>query len=147
VKATVAQTVASALAGLALSHTIAKAILFGFLTRSLPFFRTPKKVRGRSFWHALQSAREESLMAAALLLAAYGVVTRQGSETPDVLVWIMVLLVQSIPYLAAVIMSLVSAFAQLPAKLIDTVTAPPPADHSAAGAKRVVEPAGHESKP
>jgi exo-beta-1,3-glucanase (GH17 family)/cellulose synthase/poly-beta-1,6-N-acetylglucosamine synthase-like glycosyltransferase len=125
VKATVSQTVASALAGLSLSHTIAKAIMFGFVTKSLPFFRTPKIVKGRAFWHALQSAREEGLIGVALLLAAHSIIKQQGSETPDILVWVMVLLVQSIPYLAAVIMSLISAFAPLPAKLIETITASP----------------------
>jgi exo-beta-1,3-glucanase (GH17 family)/cellulose synthase/poly-beta-1,6-N-acetylglucosamine synthase-like glycosyltransferase len=125
VKATVNQTVASALAGLSLSHTIAKAIMFGFVTKSLPFFRTPKIVKGRAFWHALQSAREEGLIGLALLLAAHSIFKQQGSETPDILVWIMVLLVQSIPYLAAVIMSIISAFAPLPTKLIDTITALP----------------------
>ncbi|MGB3209327.1 MAG: glycosyltransferase [Desulforhopalus sp.] len=125
VKATVSQTMASALAGLSLSHTIAKAVMFGFVTRSLPFFRTPKIVRGRSFWYALQSAREEGLLGVALLLAVYSIGKQHGSDTPDVLVWIMVLLVQSIPYLAAVVMSLISAFAPLSGRLIHTITAPP----------------------
>jgi exo-beta-1,3-glucanase (GH17 family)/cellulose synthase/poly-beta-1,6-N-acetylglucosamine synthase-like glycosyltransferase len=135
VKATVNQTVASALAGLSLSHTIAKAIMFGFVTKSLPFFRTPKIVKGRAIWHALQSAREEGLIGLALLLAAHSIFQQQGSETPDILVWIMVLLVQSIPYLAAVIMSIISAFAPFPTKLIDTITALPasiPPDQRAA---------------
>jgi exo-beta-1,3-glucanase (GH17 family)/cellulose synthase/poly-beta-1,6-N-acetylglucosamine synthase-like glycosyltransferase len=127
VNATVTQTIASAVAGLSLSHTIAKAILYGFVTKSIPFFRTPKIVRGRPFWHALQSAREEALIMVALLSAAYAVVQRQGSETPDVLVWVMVLLVQSIPYQAAVIMSIISTFAQLPSRLIKTITAEPSA--------------------
>ncbi|MHB8810759.1 MAG: glycosyltransferase [Desulfobulbaceae bacterium] len=130
VNATITQTVASAVAGLSLSHTIAKAILFGFVTKSIPFFRTPKIVRGKAFWHALQSAREEGLIMAALLAGAYAVVLRQGTETPDVLVWVMVLLVQSIPYQAAVIMAIISAFAQLPTRLIKKITsepeAPPP---------------------
>lgn len=128
VKATVLQTVASALAGLSLSHTIAKAVMFGFFTRSLPFFRTPKIVKGRGVWHALQSAREEGLIAIALILAAYRILTQQGSETPDTLVWIIVLLAQSIPYLASIIMSWISVFAPLPDMLIDNLTASPVKD-------------------
>jgi exo-beta-1,3-glucanase (GH17 family)/cellulose synthase/poly-beta-1,6-N-acetylglucosamine synthase-like glycosyltransferase len=130
VKASIPQTLASAIAGLSLSHTIAKAMLFGMVTKSLPFFRTPKKVQGRAFWYALQSAREEGLMALALVLAVYTLIKLQGVETPDVLVWIVVLLVQSIAYFAAVTMSVVSAFARLPAKLIDTITASPPTARS-----------------
>ncbi len=78
VKATLGQTIASALAGLSLSHTIAKAIIFGFVTKKLPFFRTPKIVKGRAILRALQSAREEGLMAVALLLAAYTLYKQQG---------------------------------------------------------------------
>jgi len=43
------QTLAAAIAGLALSHTIGRAVLKGLVTRSEPFFRTPKRA-GR---HAL----------------------------------------------------------------------------------------------
>ena len=125
VKASIPQTLASAVAGLSLSHTIAKAMLFGMVTKSLPFFRTPKKVQGRAFWFALQSAREEGLMALALIMAVYTLIKVQGAETPDILVWISVLLVQSIAYFAAIAMALVSAFASLPSRLIDTITAPP----------------------
>ena len=40
---------AAALAGLALSHTIAKAVLYGFFTTSIPFFRTPKNADNHGF--------------------------------------------------------------------------------------------------
>ena len=63
----------------------------------------------------------------ALWLAAICVVVSQGSETADLLVWIMVLLVQSIPYLAAVVMSMVSGFSKTEEKIISNITAPPPA--------------------
>ena len=126
VKATISQTLASALAGLALSHTISKAILFGMVTKSLPFFRTPKKAEGRRFWYALQSAREEGMIALALLFAGFTLARAQDVDPPpDTIVWIVVLLVQSIPYLAAVAMAIISAFARMPSKLISTITAPP----------------------
>jgi hypothetical protein len=126
VKATISQTLASALAGLALSHTISKAILFGMVSKSLPFFRTPKKVEGRPFWYALQSAREEGMIALALLIAAATLIRAQDVDPPpDTIVWIVVLLVQSIPYLAAVSMAIISSFARIPSKLISTITAPP----------------------
>ncbi|OGR20265.1 MAG: hypothetical protein A3J85_02950 [Desulfobacula sp. RIFOXYA12_FULL_46_16] len=126
VKATLTQTLASALAGLSLSHTIAKAILYGFVTKNLPFFRTPKMVEGKVFWYALQSAREEGLMLLAFLLAVFGIIKSQGFETADIIVWNTVLLVQAIPYLAAVMMSVISAFSRLSAKkLITRITALP----------------------
>jgi exo-beta-1,3-glucanase (GH17 family)/cellulose synthase/poly-beta-1,6-N-acetylglucosamine synthase-like glycosyltransferase len=126
VKANISQTLASALAGLALSHTISKAILFGMVSKSLPFFRTPKNADGRPFWYALQSAREEGMIALALLIAAATLIRAQDVDPPpDTIVWIVVLLVQSIPYLAAVAMAVISSFGRIPSKLISTITAPP----------------------
>ncbi|MFA6283606.1 MAG: beta-(1-3)-glucosyl transferase, partial [Desulfurivibrionaceae bacterium] len=125
VGATAGQTLASALAGLSLSHTISRAILLGFFTKDIPFFRTPKRAKSHALFQALQSAREEGLIMIALWLAAFCVVVAQGSETADLLVWIMVLLVQSIPYLAAVIMSMVSGFSKTEEKIISSITAPP----------------------
>jgi len=83
-------------------------------------------VEGKVFWYALQSAREEGLMLLAFLLSVYGIIKAQGFETADIIVWNIVLLVQAIPYLAAVIMSLISAFSRLSAKkLITRITAHP----------------------
>ena len=49
----------AALAGLSLSHTIAKAVLYGFVTRGIPFFRTPKMRSSHGLLVALAEAREE----------------------------------------------------------------------------------------
>jgi exo-beta-1,3-glucanase (GH17 family)/cellulose synthase/poly-beta-1,6-N-acetylglucosamine synthase-like glycosyltransferase len=125
VSASPTQTIASAIAGLALTHTIAKAILLGFITDNLPFFRTPKKVAGGNFWYALHSVREEGLMAIALLLAAHTLIRQQGFETTDMFVWVIVLIVQSTPYLAAIVMSFISAFEKLPAGLVAQKALPP----------------------
>ncbi len=124
--ATIPQTLASALAGLSLSHTISQAILLGFVTKGIPFFRTPKQAKAHAVLRALLSAREEGLIMLALWLAAVSVAVRQGSDTADLLVWIIMLLVQSIPYCAAVAMSLVSGFARTETKIINNITALPP---------------------
>ena len=118
VSATPSQTIASAIAGLALTHTIAKSILYGFVTKSLPFFRTPKRAAGSSFLYAVNSAREELLIATALLLGAHALVYGGPVETTDMVVWIAILLVQSTPYVAAVVLSFISAFSRLPAGLV-----------------------------
>jgi exo-beta-1,3-glucanase (GH17 family)/cellulose synthase/poly-beta-1,6-N-acetylglucosamine synthase-like glycosyltransferase len=114
VGATIAQTAASALAGLALSHTISLAILQGVFTRSKPFFRTPKMEKAHALLRALLSAREEGLIMLGLWTSAYGVAVKQKLESTDIMVWIIVLLVLSIPYLASVLASLISGFNRLP---------------------------------
>lgn len=111
------QIAAAALAGLGLSHTVGVAILSGLITSDKPFFRTPKQAKRHAVLAALSSAREEWLITIALLLAAWGASTIDLMGSPDLSVWILVLLVQTVPYLAAIIMSLVSAL-PLPARLI-----------------------------
>jgi len=115
---TARQTLAAALAGLALSHTIARAMWAGLVTRRKPFLRTPKMERAKALVKAIGAAREETLLTVALWLAAGAVAYQGGADTLDVLLWVIVLLVQSIPYIAALLVSVVSAFPRLPAKLV-----------------------------
>lgn len=115
VEATGGQTLAAAWAGLALTHTIGLAILGGMLSRRLAFFRTPKRARAHDLLGALTAARAEALLALALWLAAVGVNWAQPVGGFDLYLWSLVLLVQSIPYVAAVTLSLVSALPALPA--------------------------------
>jgi exo-beta-1,3-glucanase (GH17 family)/cellulose synthase/poly-beta-1,6-N-acetylglucosamine synthase-like glycosyltransferase len=112
------QTAAAAIAGLALAHTIGLAVLKGLLTRDQPFFRTPKHTAPHRFFAALTAAREETLIMLALWISAFGVSTiPKEMASPDLTVWLAALLIQSIPYTAALIVSLVSAF-NLPAALL-----------------------------
>ncbi|HWV11053.1 MAG TPA: glycosyltransferase [Pseudomonas sp.] len=99
----------AALAGLALSHTIAKAVLYGFFTTSIPFFRTPKMRSSHGLMVALAEAREEVFIMLLLWGAAAGIAITQGLPSADVKFWVATLLVQSLPYLAALIMALLSS--------------------------------------
>jgi len=114
------QILAAMFAGLALSHTIAKAMLLGMVTRGRPFLRTPKLENSLALVKALASAREECLFMLALWGAAAGIFMKHGSDTLDLLLWIIVLIVQSLPYLAAVLMSLISGLPRMSAKPLIT---------------------------
>ncbi|MEJ2157399.1 MAG: glycosyltransferase [Desulfobacteraceae bacterium] len=109
VGATVRQTVAAAVAGLALSHTIAKAVWAGFLTKDKPFCRTPKMARKSALFKALAVSFEELLLIGTLLSAATAISLLHDMDTLDIILWVVVLVVQSLPYAAAVLMALVSA--------------------------------------
>ena len=100
---------AAALAGLALSHTIAKAVLYGFFTTSIPFFRTPKNADNHGFWVAISEAREEVFIMLLLWGAAVGIFFVQGLPSNDMRFWVVMLLVQSLPYLAALVMAFMSS--------------------------------------
>ncbi|MEQ1802808.1 MAG: glycosyltransferase [Gammaproteobacteria bacterium] len=115
------QIAAAALSGLALSHTVGVAVISGLFTKDKPFFRTPKQAPRHALLEALVSAREEWLMTVALLLAAWGVSEIDLMGSPDLAVWIIVLMIQTVPYLAAIVMSLVSAL-PLPAGLVGLPT-------------------------
>ncbi len=112
------QTLFGGLAGLALAHTISRAILQGIFTKGMPFIRTPKHAGQTGLWSAIASAREELLLLIALWLAVYGVVLFHGVESADTLFWIGVLLIQSISYLAALLVAVVAALPEWSAHLI-----------------------------
>ena len=99
----------AAVAGLALSHTIAKAVLYGAFTKTIPFFRTPKMATNQGLLVALMEAREEVFVMLLLWGAALGISIVQGFPSPDVKFWVGMLLVQSLPYLAALIMAMTSS--------------------------------------
>jgi hypothetical protein len=112
------QTLAAALAGLALAHTIGRAMLKGLLTRSEPFFRTPKQGSRQRLLGAINAAREETLMMLALWAAAFSIrALPREIASPDTTVWMVALLIQSIPYAAALGLSIVSAL-KLPARML-----------------------------
>jgi exo-beta-1,3-glucanase (GH17 family)/cellulose synthase/poly-beta-1,6-N-acetylglucosamine synthase-like glycosyltransferase len=111
----------AAVAGLALSYTIAKAVLYGFVTRGIPFFRTPKMASSSGLMKALAEAREEVFVMLLLWGAALGIGLAQGLPSMDVIFWIGVLLIQSLPYLAALIMALLSSLPR-PKPSVEVVT-------------------------
>ena len=112
------QTLAGGVAGLALAHTISRAVLLGFVTRGIPFFRTPKLAEHQTWRHAVSMVREEAVLLAGLWLAAAALVIAFGVDAPDMLLWVAVLLVQSLSYLAALLVSFVSTLPSLPARHI-----------------------------
>jgi cellulose synthase/poly-beta-1,6-N-acetylglucosamine synthase-like glycosyltransferase len=118
VTATLRQSLAAGIAGLALSHTIARAVWTGLFNSRLGFFRTPKLAQAPALIRALVAAREEALMLTALWMGAAFVLLRDDAFMDDVRLWSLVLFVQGIPYLASVLVSLVSASPRLPASLV-----------------------------
>ena len=119
VGASVRQTIAAALAGLSLSHTIGFAVLKGLATRSEPFFRTPKNASRQGLRRAFGAAREETLMLVALLLASFGVSQIPITTSPDLKTWVVVLAIQAVPYACSLLVSLASALS-LPGWLVGT---------------------------
>ncbi len=123
VDATLRQSLAAALAGLALSHTISRAMLAGMFSDKLGFYRTPKLAQAPALIRALADAREEGFFVIAFWLGAMLVTLRYDAYQLDLKIWVAVLLVQSIPYFASVLVSLISAMQWLPARLVGVMPA------------------------
>lgn len=91
----------AAIAGMSLTHVIARGIFTGLFTSSTPFLRTPKAENKPALTQAFFMAREESYLFGGLWLAAALVAFAYGLESFDALLWEAVLIVQSLPYAAA----------------------------------------------
>jgi exo-beta-1,3-glucanase (GH17 family)/cellulose synthase/poly-beta-1,6-N-acetylglucosamine synthase-like glycosyltransferase len=111
------QTLAAAFSGLALSHTIAKAVVSGFFTSGKPFFRTPKCKNCPALIKAMATSIEETCIAFTLWGVAIGVILAQGKDTPGSVLWAYVLIIQSLPYFASLAMSVINV---LPARRRNT---------------------------
>lgn len=105
-------TLGAALAGLALSHAIAKAVILGAVTRNQPFICTPKMKNASPLSRALLSVPEELTLMCLLWGLAAAVLYADASGSPELRLFAAVMLVQSLPYAAAVAMTFISALPQ-----------------------------------
>lgn len=117
--------IGAALAGISLSNTIAGAVIQSFVTKGKPFFRTPKRAASHAIVKAILSSRGELVFMCALLACAFALSREIGLMTLDMHLWIIVLIIQSVPYAATLFVSLVSAFPQLPAVIFKKVPTTP----------------------
>lgn len=118
-RANILQSIGAGIAGLAVSHTIARAMLAGLHNTGIGFFRTPKLALKHTVLQALLDVREEALIAFALIAAAITIGARDDAYLMDTRLWITLLLIQSTPYVSAVILSMISTFEKLPTRLLN----------------------------
>lgn len=117
------RTILSMLAGGALTHSVAKAVFQGlFLWTKVPFLRTPKMARSAPVLRSLLMVWQEAALMLALWIAGISVLitftyVRQFVASTDAALWCIVLLVQSLPYLCAVIVSVMSSVKSVRANL------------------------------
>jgi len=102
------QTLGAAIAGLALTHTVAKAIWQGLFTSGRPFLRTPKFEKQRPFLAGMVTIREELLLLILLWSAAAFMMSLEQFDNLSGQLWTAVLLVQSMPYFASLFLLLVN---------------------------------------
>lgn len=113
VHCTLKQRIGAAVAGMALSHTIGKAMLSGLISSSKPFLRTPKCENQKAVVKGVLMAWEEMVMFAGFCLVSALIIAKHGTDNPEILLWVGVMMLQSLPYGAAVLMSMINVIPAL----------------------------------
>jgi hypothetical protein len=100
------QLLASAVAAMSVQWTVARAVAMGMVKDHLPFVRTDKggagKLRRRADFHAFW----ESILAGLLILGAVILVETNIKEVREINIFAAVLVIQSLPFIAAVAIAL-----------------------------------------
>lgn len=117
----------AAIAGLSLAHTISIAMLTALFSKSRPFLRTPKCENRPALIRGLLMAREELIMALLLWTTAALILMHQRTDNIDAVMWVAVLIVQSLPYLASLVLSMASSFRGMLPRLCSRLRAVPAA--------------------
>jgi hypothetical protein len=100
--------VMASIAGLSLTHAVGKAVISGLLTKSKPFLRTPKCEDQALLSQALRKVWQETTLFGFCVLALLSL-GASGSDDPSVRLWMVMVGVQSLPYLATIITAAISA--------------------------------------
>lgn len=113
VDCTLKQRIGAAIAGMSLSHTIGKAILSGLISKDKPFMRTPKCENQRAVIRGVLMAWEEALIFLTFCLSSAAIIARHGTDNPEIMLWVGVMLMQSLPYGAALLASMINVIPAL----------------------------------
>ena len=116
-------TLAASTAGLALTYTVGKAVLAGIFTSRKPFLRTPKCEDPADFGQVLRLAWQETTLMSLLFLAIGTMIYDRGFDDPAATLWMTMLAIQSLPYVATVTTAGLSAFANARTKRARPVAA------------------------
>lgn len=100
----------AAVAGMALSHAVARAVWQGLFTSGKPFFRTPKCAGKAPVLQAFLMAREEAALLFALIGCSIAVLAVFTAQNQNAVLWAGMLVVQTLPYWAALLMACVDAW-------------------------------------
>jgi len=107
------ESLGAGVAALGLTHTVAKAMLNGMITTSKPFIRTPKCEDKPPLAAAFIQVREETLMLTVLWGLTIAFLLSPDFADSHSRLWVAVLLVQSVPYASAVLLSLINVMPSL----------------------------------
>ncbi len=102
------QSLGASLSGLSLTHTVAKGTMQGLFTSGKPFMRTPKFEQHSALFVGLVTIREELLLLTLLSVAIGMMASLEHFDNFSGRLWIAILSVQAVPYVAALLTLLIS---------------------------------------
>ncbi|MCD2449222.1 glycosyltransferase [Methylicorpusculum oleiharenae] len=108
VNCSILQSFGAALSGLSLTHTVAKGTIQGLFTSGKPFMRTPKLEKQGPFIAGLATIWQELLLLSLLITAILSMHSLEHFDNLSGKLWIAVLAVQSVPYIASLLILLMS---------------------------------------
>jgi exo-beta-1,3-glucanase (GH17 family)/cellulose synthase/poly-beta-1,6-N-acetylglucosamine synthase-like glycosyltransferase len=111
------QRIGAAIAGMGLTHVIARAIFLGVFTKSQPFLRTPKGENKPALFRGVLMAWEETQIFLLLWLTVLANFIFFGFNHPEGFLWGFLLGIQSIPYGAALATSVASSMPTIQIRL------------------------------
>ncbi|HTP76300.1 MAG TPA: glycosyltransferase [Rhizomicrobium sp.] len=101
--------VMASVAGLSLTHAVGKAVISGLVTRGKPFLRTPKCEDQALLSQALRKVWQETTLFGLCMLALASLATGGNVDDPSIQLWMVMIGVQSLPYLATIVTAAISA--------------------------------------
>jgi cellulose synthase/poly-beta-1,6-N-acetylglucosamine synthase-like glycosyltransferase len=113
IKCSPLQKVGAAIAGMALTHTVGRAIWQGIFTSGRPFVRTPKCADQPALMQGFLMARDEIIWLVMLVAVAIAVLWNFTMQNQEALLWSTAVLVQALPFAAALITSMCNALPML----------------------------------
>ncbi len=102
------ESLGAALSGLALTHTVARGTIQGLFTSGKPFMRTPKYEKKGALFLGLITIRQELFLLFLLSISIIAMACVDHFDNLSGRLWIAVLSVQAVPYLAALVTLLIS---------------------------------------
>jgi exo-beta-1,3-glucanase (GH17 family)/cellulose synthase/poly-beta-1,6-N-acetylglucosamine synthase-like glycosyltransferase len=113
VKCSFPNKVGAAVAGMALTHAVGRAVWQGLFTNSKPFLRTPKNEDRPAAMQGLLMALEEVGLLLGLWGGALSVMYLFTTANHEAVIWSVMLMVQSLPYIAALTLSMINVWPAL----------------------------------
>jgi len=102
------KSLGAALTGLSLTHTVARGTIQGLFTSGKPFMRTPKYEKQGPLFAGLMTIRQELFLLILLSSAIAAMCSIEHFDNLSGRLWIAVLSVQAVPYVAALLTLLIS---------------------------------------